>query len=86
VRKPEGKKPFGRPEHSGVDDNKIVLKKHGGRVSTGLIRLRIGLSNGHLWGMFCPAEEISAFQERHYSMDSGSQLVIMCTKYVDKTY
>jgi hypothetical protein len=47
VRKPEGKRPLGRPRHRWVDNIKIGLRQDG-MVWTGSIWLRIGTSRGLL--------------------------------------
>jgi hypothetical protein len=49
VRKPEGKRPLGRPRHRWVDSIEIDLKeREDGMVWTGSICLRIGTSGGLL--------------------------------------
>jgi hypothetical protein len=42
VRKPEGKRPLGRPRHNCVDNIKIDLGEIGWGGVTGLVWLRIG--------------------------------------------
>jgi hypothetical protein len=42
VRKPEGKRPFGRPMRRWEDNIKMVLMKYGLGVWIGFISLRIG--------------------------------------------
>jgi hypothetical protein len=48
MRKPEGKRPLGRPRHMWVDNIKMDLREIGWMVWTGLIWLRIGISGGLL--------------------------------------
>jgi len=46
VRKPEGKRPLGRPRHRGEDNIKMDLQEVG--VWIGSSWLRIGTGGGHL--------------------------------------
>jgi hypothetical protein len=48
VRKPEGKKPLGRPRHRWEDNIKMDLEEMGCGVWTGSIWLRIGTGGRHL--------------------------------------
>jgi hypothetical protein len=48
VRKPEGKRSFGRPRHRWEDNIKMDLQEVGGVVGTGWSWLRIGTGGGHL--------------------------------------
>jgi hypothetical protein len=48
VRKPEGKKPFGRPRLTREHNIRMDLREIGGRVWTGCIWLRLGISGGRL--------------------------------------
>jgi hypothetical protein len=48
VRKPEGKRPLGRPRHRWEDNIKMVFKKLDGEVWTELLWLRIGTGGGNL--------------------------------------
>jgi hypothetical protein len=42
VRKPEGKRPLGRPRRRWVDNIKMILERWDGVMWTGLVWLRIG--------------------------------------------
>ena len=48
MRKPEGKRPFGRPRHRWEDSIKMDLHEVGCGVWTGLSWLRIGTGGRHL--------------------------------------
>ena len=48
VRKPEGKRPLGRPRRSWEDNIKMDLQEVGGVVGTEWSWLRIGTGGGHL--------------------------------------
>ena len=48
VRKPERKRPLGRPRRRWEDNIKIDLQEVGGVVGTGWSWLRIGTGGGHL--------------------------------------
>ena len=48
VRKPEGKRPLGRPRRTWEDNIKIDLQEVGGVVGTGWSWLRLGTGGGHL--------------------------------------
>jgi len=48
VRKPKGRRPFGRPVHRS-ECNIIMDRKQNGKAWTGLIDLRIGTRGGFLW-------------------------------------
>ena len=48
VRKPEGKRPLGRPRRRWKDNIKMDLQEVGVGVWTGSIWLRIGTGGGHL--------------------------------------
>jgi hypothetical protein len=48
VRKPEGKKPLGRPRNRWEDNNKMDFRKWEVGVWTGLNWLRMGIGGGHL--------------------------------------
>ena len=48
VRKPEGKRPLGRPSRRWEDNIKMDLQEVGGVVGTGWSWLRIGTCGGHL--------------------------------------
>ena len=48
VRKPEGKRPLGRPKRRWEDNIKMDLQEVGGVMGTGLSWLRIGTGGGHL--------------------------------------
>ena len=47
-RKPEGKRPLGRPRRRWEDNIKLDLQEVGGVVGTGWSWLRIGTGGGHL--------------------------------------
>ena len=49
VRKPEGKRPLGRPRLRWEDNIKMDLQEVGGVVGTGWSWLRIGTGGGRLW-------------------------------------
>jgi hypothetical protein len=49
VRKPEGKRPLGRPRCRWKDYIKWIFRKLEGVVWTGWSLLRIGADGGHLW-------------------------------------
>jgi hypothetical protein len=49
VRKPEGKRPLGRPRLRWEDNIKMDLQDVSGVVGTGWSWLRIGTGGGHLW-------------------------------------
>jgi hypothetical protein len=49
VRKPEGKRPLGRPRRRWEDNIKMDLQKVDGVVETGWSWLRIGTGGGLLW-------------------------------------
>jgi hypothetical protein len=46
VKKPQGKRPLGRPKHRWEDNIKVDLKGIGLEMWTGFIWLRIGFSGG----------------------------------------
>ena len=48
MRKPEGKRPLGRPRHKWEDNIKMDLQELGWEAWTGLIWLRIGTGGRHL--------------------------------------
>ena len=48
VRKPEGKRPPGRPRHRWEDNIKMIFRKWGEVVGTGWSWLRTGTNGGHL--------------------------------------
>ena len=48
VRKPEGKRPLGRPRRRWEDNIKMDLQEVGGGCGTGGSWLRIGTGGGHL--------------------------------------
>jgi hypothetical protein len=48
VMRPEGKRPLGRPRRRWENTIKRILKKWDGKVWSGLIWLRIGISGGLL--------------------------------------
>ena len=48
VRKPEGKRPLGRPRRRWEDNIKMDLQEVGGVVGTGWSWIRIGRGVGHL--------------------------------------
>jgi len=48
VRKPEGKRPYGRPRCRWENNMKIDLQEVGLGAWTGLIWLRLGTGRGHL--------------------------------------
>jgi hypothetical protein len=48
VRRPEGRRPFGRPRHRWEDNIKMDLQEVGWGTRTGLIWLRIGTGGGFL--------------------------------------
>jgi hypothetical protein len=49
VRKPEGKRPLGRPRRKWEDNIKMDLQELGLRMWTGLSWLSIDTGGGHLW-------------------------------------
>jgi len=48
VRRPEGRRPLGRPRLRWEDNIKVDLQKVGSGARTGLIWVRIGADGGHL--------------------------------------
>jgi len=48
VRKPEGKRPLGRPRRRWEDNIKMDLQEVGGVLGAGWSWLRIGTGGGHL--------------------------------------
>jgi hypothetical protein len=48
VRKPDGKRPLGRPRHRWKCNIKMIIRKWEVVAWTGLIRLRTGTDGGHL--------------------------------------
>ena len=48
LRKPEGKRPLGRPRHRWEDNLRWIFRKWEGVVGTGWSWLRIGTGGGHL--------------------------------------
>jgi len=48
MRKPDGKRPLGRPRHRCQYNIKMIIRKWEVGAWTGLMRLRIGTDGGHL--------------------------------------
>jgi len=49
VKKPDGKRPFGRSRRRWEDNIKMDLQEVEWDIRIGLIWLRIGTGGGHLW-------------------------------------